>query len=275
MRLGIHLPQYGRAAGPAAITAVARRAEALGFAGLWVSDHVIHPAEQTYPSPHLYDPLLTLAWAGAATERIGLGTSVLVLPQHNPLWLAKALASLDALSAGRLTVAAGVGWSEREFTALGYGFANRGRRTDEIIDILRTCWREDPASFAGEHYRFDDVRIRPSPAHEIPIWIGGRADAAFERAFRRGDGFHAIGLSLADAEPVARRVREQRPDPSFVLSVRTGWDPQGMDHGQIREELALWSEVGFQYVVAAPWRSSADEWIASMETLVEIVEPDA
>src|SRR5262245_27385846 len=157
MKIGSHLPQFGRVAGPEAITRAARHAEELGFADLWVSDHVIHPASQSYPSPYLYDPLLTLTWGAAATERIGLGTSVLVAAQHNPLWLANALASLDALSQGRLTIAIGVGWSEAEFDALGYSFHDRGRRTDEIIAILRTCWNDDPASFEGTFYNFADI----------------------------------------------------------------------------------------------------------------------
>jgi alkanesulfonate monooxygenase SsuD/methylene tetrahydromethanopterin reductase-like flavin-dependent oxidoreductase (luciferase family) len=135
--VGIHLPQYGRAAGPDAIRRAARLAEDLGFADLWVSDHVVHPAEQTYPSAHLYDPLLTLGWGAAATTTIGLGTSVLVAAMHPPLALANSLASLDSLSGGRLTVAVGVGWSAREFAALGQSFADRGRRTDEILELLR------------------------------------------------------------------------------------------------------------------------------------------
>src|SRR6478609_6575702 len=150
MQVGIHLPQFGRASSPTAITEAARLAEELGFADVWVSDHVAIPAAQDYPSPYLYDPLLTLAWAAAATERVGLGTSVLVVPQHNPLALANSLASLDALSGGRLTIAAGVGWSEAEFAALGQSFHDRGRRMDEIIGLLRACWREDPTTFAGE-----------------------------------------------------------------------------------------------------------------------------
>ena len=111
MRVGIHLPQYGRVASSEAITRAARFAEELGFADVWISDHVVHPAEQDYPSPYLYDPIVTLTWAAAVTDTIGLGTSVLVLPQHVPLELANQLASVDQLSGGRLTVAGGVGWS--------------------------------------------------------------------------------------------------------------------------------------------------------------------
>src|SRR5437868_8755860 len=130
MRVGIHLPQYGHVAGPEAISRAARHAEELGFADIWVSDHIVHPAAQTYPSPHLFDPLITLTWGAAATTRVGLGTSVLVVPMHNPLELANSLASLDALSSGRVIAGVGVGWSEAEYTALGYDFSNRGARMD-------------------------------------------------------------------------------------------------------------------------------------------------
>src|SRR5690242_13662322 len=148
MRFGMHLPQYGRAAGSEAIVAAARRAEELGYADIWVSDHIVHPAEQTYPSPYLLDPFATLTWAAAVTERVRLGTSVLVVPQHNPVWLANHLATVDAMSGGRLLLGAGVGWSEREYEALGQGFGDRGRRLDEILELLRTAWRDDPASFS-------------------------------------------------------------------------------------------------------------------------------
>src|SRR4051812_37322035 len=188
MQVGIHLPQFGRASGPEAITRAAQAAETLGFADVWVSDHVAIPAAQSYPSPYLYDPLLTLTWAAAITTRVGLGTSVLVVPQHNPLSLANALASLDALSDGRLTLAVGVGWSEAEFDALGQEFHNRGRRLDEILSLLRTCWRDDPASFHGDFYDFDDIRVLPQPAHEIPIWIGGASGSPARRGGGRGGG---------------------------------------------------------------------------------------
>ena len=271
MKVGIHLPQYGRASGADSIRRAAVHAEALGFADVWVSDHVAIPASQSYPSPHLYEPLLTLAWAAAATSRVGLGTSVLVVPQHNPLALANSLASLDALSDGRLMVAAGVGWSEAEFAALGVDFHNRGARTDEIIDLLRACWHDDPTTFAGAHYVLEEMRVLPKPAHDIAIWIGGSSEPAYRRAVTRGDGYQAIGLKPGDARPVVERVRRDRPDPSFTISLRTGWDPQGMEPDEIRRERDEFEEVGIQHVVSAPWRTTVDDWLRSMELLAGLV----
>ena len=271
MRVGIHLPQYGRVASAEAITRAARHAEELGFADVWISDHIVHPAEQSYPSPYLLDPIVTLAWAAAVTENIGLGTSVLVLPQHNPLELANMLATIDSLSGGRLRIGVGVGWSEREFDALGYGFADRGARTDEIIQVLRTAWRNDPASFHGEHYDFDDIRVVPKPAHDIEIWVGGSSERAYRRGVELGDGYQIIGVTPEEAQPVISRLRRDRPEDTFTISLRTGWDPQGMDPGRIREEHVAFAEAGVQHVVSAPWRSSLDEWLRGMDLLAELV----
>jgi len=271
MDVGIHLPQFGRAASPDAITRAARAAEALGFADVWVSDHVAIPAAQDYPSPYLYDPLLTLTWAAAATERVGLGTSVLVVPQHNALALANSLASLDALSGGRLTVGAGVGWSAAEFAALGQSFGDRGRRMDEMLDALRACWGPDPVTFDGEFVHLDAMKVQPKPAHSIPIWIGGSSEPAYVRAAARGDGFQAIGLDPAGAVEVVARLRRDHPDPAFTISLRTGWDPQGMDPDLIRRERDEFEAAGIQHVVSAPWRSDADSWMRSMEMLGDLV----
>jgi probable F420-dependent oxidoreductase len=272
MKVGIHLPQYGRAASPAAITQAAKVAESLGFADLWVSDHVSQPASQNYPSPHLFDPLLTLTWAAAATERIGLGTSVLVAAQYHPVWLANATASLDALSGGRLRLAIGVGWSEAEFVALGQDFHTRGRRTDEILDVLQACWTTDPTSYQGAHYQLDDLRVLPKPAHPIDLWIGGGSEPAYRRAQRYGTGFQLIGLKPDTiAAPIAR-IRQDHPDPaSFTISHRTGWDPLGMDPAEIADEHSGFAEAGVQHMVCAPWRSDAQSWITAMERLAAIV----
>ncbi len=274
MQLGIHLPQYGRAATPEAIEAVARRAEALGFADVWVSDHVVQPADQGYPSPYLFEPILTLGWAAAATERIGLGTSVLVVPQYHPLQLANALASLDRLSGGRLKLTVGVGWSEAEYAALGQDFHSRGRRLDEALEIFAAVWHHDPASFHGEHYHFDALRVLPQPAHEIPIWVGGSSEPAWRRATGRGDGYQAISTAPEDLASIVVRLRAERPGEDFTISYRTGWDPQGMDPALIADECAAYAEAGVQHVVSAPWRTTGDDWIRSMELLVDIVQPD-
>ena len=270
MQIGIHLPQYGRVASPDAVTRAARHAEQLGYAGLWVSDHLVQPAAQDYPSPYLLDPFVTLTWAAAVTEEIGLGTSVLVVPQHHPLQSANLLASLDDLSGGRLTVGAGVGWSAAEFEALDQDFRTRGARTDEALRIWRAVWADDPASFEGEHYRFTDLRVLPQPAHRIPIWVGGSGRAAHRRAVELGDGSHLISVTPEQAAERVAALRVDRPEPEFVISLRTGWDPRGMDTDRIRRELDEYAEAGVSYVVAAPWRTQIDDWLRSMELLADI-----
>lgn len=249
----------------------ARHAEELGFSDVWVSDHVVHPAAQDYPSPYLYDPMMALAWAAAVTTRVGLGTSVLVVPMHEPVALANQLASLDSLSGGRLRLAVGVGWSEAEYAALGADFATRGARLDEALDIFRVLWRDDPASFHGRFRSFDDIRLLPKPAGPIPIWCGGGSEAAYRRAVRTADGFQLIGLTPEQARPVVERLRRDRPEPEFTISLRTGWDPLGMDTGRIREEREAFAEAGVQHVVAAPWRREPDEWMQAMEELAGLV----
>jgi probable F420-dependent oxidoreductase len=252
---------------------MAQRAEDLGFSDVWVSDHVVQPAKQDYPSPYLYDPLLTLAWAGAVTSRIRLGTSVLVVPAHEPVGLANQLASLDALSKGRLTVAVGVGWSQGEFQALGASFSDRGRRLDEALDLFRCLWRNDPASFQGAYSSLDDIRLLPKPAGEIPIWVGGGSEPAYRRAVTKGDGFQMIGRTPEQAAPLVSRLRADRPEAGFTISLRTGWDALGMDPARIADERVAFAEVGIQHVVAAPWRSDIDSWERSMEALASLVLP--
>ena len=269
--VGVHLPQYGRVASAEAVTRAARHAEELGFRDVWVSDHTVHPADQDYPSPYLYDPLVTLTWAAAITERVRLGTSVLVVPSHEPVGLANRLASLDNLSGGRLVVGAGVGWSEAEFVALGHDFHDRGRRLDEALELFRTIWTEDPVTFEGEYTRLDGIRVLPKPAGHIPVWIGGGSEAAHRRAVRHGDGFQLIGVTPEEAAPVVAELRTARPEAEFTISLRTGWDPQGMDPARIADERDAFADAGIQHVVAAPWRNDLDGWLRSMDLLADIV----
>ena len=271
LRIGIHLPQYGPVSGPDSIVRAAQHAEALGFADVWVSDHTVQPADQGYPSPYLYDPLMTLAWAGAVTERVGLGTSVLVVPTHEPVSLANRLASLDNLSGGRLVLAVGVGWSAAEYAAVGQEFTNRGRRLDEALELFRAVWSDDPVDFAGEFTTLEAIRVLPKPARRIPIWVGGGTEAAYRRGVTKGDGFQVIGVTPDEAAPVMERLRRDRPGDDFTTSLRTGWDPQGMDPQLIRDEAVAFAEAGIEHVVCAPWRKSIDDWLRTMELLADLV----
>jgi alkanesulfonate monooxygenase SsuD/methylene tetrahydromethanopterin reductase-like flavin-dependent oxidoreductase (luciferase family) len=190
---------------------------------------------------------------------------------HNPLELANYLASVDVLSGGRLTVGVGVGWSEAEYAALGHRFDDRGRRLDEALDLWRTAWRDDPVDFHGEFTDFEQIRVLPKPAHDIAVWVGGGTERAYARAVAKGDGFQAVGIKPPDAGAAVARIRRDRPEATFTISTRTGWDPQGMEHDEIRAERAAFEEAGVQHVVAAPWQKDLDSWLRSMDLLAGLV----
>src|ERR1700681_436263 len=218
MRLGIHLPDIGRKAGAEAIRRAAVQAEQLGFADVWVSEHIIVPEDASYPpSAIFWDPVLTLTWAAAYTSRVGLGTSVLILPMRHPLPLAKELATLQNLSGGRFILGAGVGWLEAEFEALGVPFHERGRRMDEGIAMMRAVWSEDPVTFAAKYIPavIDGMRMQPKPEKPIPIWIGGTSEPALKRALRL-DGWHGSRAMPEQAAPIVKRLREERPGLDFT-----------------------------------------------------------
>jgi len=274
MQVGIHLPQIGRKAGPEAIRRAAIQAEELGFADVWTSEHIIIPRGAPYPPSALfYDPILTLTWAAAFTRRVGLGTSVLVLPMRHPLPLAKELATLQNLSQGRLILGAGVGWMAAEFAALGVPFRERGRRMDEGIEMMRAVWSEDPVSFPA-HYipaSITDMRMQPKPVKQIPIWIGGSSEAALARALRL-DGWHGSRLTPEEAAPIVRRLREQRPEPEFAISLRTAWE--GNDGGALGARLEAYAGagVGVGHVLVEPFERILDDWLGAVERIAPAAE---
>jgi len=254
----------------------ARAAEAIGFDDLWVSDHLVVPQDQSYPTPYMCDPLQTLAFAAAATERVGLGTSVLVGPQYtSPLALANTLATLDYLSGGRLTVGIGLGWSRKEYEALHAPFDHRGERLDEIIELLRTAWTDDPATHIGKHYGFTDIRVLPKPAHPIPLWIGGRSDAAIGRAVNKGDGYHANETPVDEISDIVKRLRDQRPDESWVISMRMNLavelDLTSGDLGGLAGRVEAYAAAGIQALQIAPSRGDLDVWLAAQENIARVL----
>lgn len=212
MRVGLHALGIGTGARPQVIRAVAMAAETAGFATLWVGEHVVLVDEPRSRYPYSadgriavpadadwLDPLLSLSYVAAVTSRIGLATGVLLLPEHNPVMAAKQAATLDVLSAGRLTLGVGIGWSAEEFAALGVPFARRGRRTAEYVHAMRALWADDVTSFHGEFVGFDAIRVNPKPVHgrRIPVVLGGNSDAALRRVAAFGDGWYGFNLPAA------------------------------------------------------------------------------
>lgn len=270
MQLGIHLPHIGRKAGPDAIRRAAQQAEQLGFADVWASEHIIVPKDARYPpSPIFYDPVLTLTWAAACTSRVGLGTSILVLPMRHPLPLAKELATLQCLSAGRLILGAGVGWLEKEFAALGVPFHERGPRMDEGIAMMRAVWTEDPVTFRAKHIpaEIEEMRMQPKPVKPIPIWIGGISERALDRAARLGDGWHGTRTGPEQIAPIVQRLRAARPEPGFTISLRSGWD--GKDEGELRKRLAAFAAAGVQHVMVEPMDREIEDWLRTVERVAK------
>ena len=224
MRVGLHALGIGTGARPEIIRAVAAAADSAGFATLWSGEHVVlvdEPASRypysadgriaVPPGDDWLDPLLALTFAAAATSRITLGTGVLLLPEHNPVLVAKQAATLDVLSGGRFSLGIGIGWSAEEFAALGIPFARRGHRMAEYVAAMRTLWSKDVASFHGEFASFDAVRVNPKPVHgrRVPVIVGGNSNAALRRVAAFGDGWYGFSLTAAEAAERVGVLAEQ------------------------------------------------------------------
>ena len=245
MHLGLHALGIGTGARRDVIDAVAAGAEAAGFATLWAGEHVVMVDDPVSRYPYAddgriavpaqadwLDPLVALSFAAAATRTIRVATGVLLLPEHNPVVVAKQAASLDVLSGGRLTLGVGVGWSREEFDALGVPFSRRGARTAEYVAAMRTLWRDEVATFDGEFARFAAIRVNPKPVRgRIPVVLGGNSDAALRRAAAWGDGWYGFNLASVDA------VRE-RVGMLHTLTREAGRDPSTLEAAVALTEVA-------------------------------------
>ena len=275
MKMGIHIPQIGRKAGPEAVRRGARQAEDLGYDNIWVNDHLAIPHDAPYPpSKSFYEPLITLTWAAAATSRVELGTSVLVLPLRIPAHLAKELATLDLLSDGRLILGTGVGWMEAEFDAMGVPFHDRGARTDDIINILRACWGEDPISYRPTTVTaaLDGIRALPQPERKIPIWVGGNSKPALRRAKALGDGWHGTRMPSDQIAPIVEDLRAAR-GKDFVVSMRLFWDPLEDDQNALKQMADGYATSGVDALILEPRQRALDNWLLAVETLWNLLQP--
>jgi probable F420-dependent oxidoreductase len=219
MRFGFVLPMLRHRIEPTELPGLALVAEEKGFDSVWTADHIVVPAANSETYGDVIEQLVTLAYIAAKTEKVKVGTSILVVPQRNPLLVAKQAAALDILSGGRLILGVGAGWVEGEFGILGADFKHRGRILDEAIPLMRAMWTEPLVNFSGKFFNVKDGVSFPKPKLPIPIWVGGNSDAAIRRAARIGDGWHSINIPPSQVEE-GRKVLE-RTGRKVTISTRS------------------------------------------------------
>ena len=197
MKLAVEFPSVAYREGPKAVGKLAKGIEDIGYDQLDVYDHVVMGydiegrTKSIYPAQMpIIEAFMMLSYAAAVTEKIGLGTEVLILPQRQPALVAKQVSSLDTLSDGRVRLGVGIGWQESEYEALGESFKTRGRRMDEAMELLRAYWREERIEFESEHYPTEAMAMEPKPPQggDLPVWVGGNTPPAFRRVGKYGDG---------------------------------------------------------------------------------------
>ena len=237
MKFGVTIPNNWGVADPQQVLDLGPLAEQLGYDSLWVMDHLFNTGyirERLEDKPY-YHPLSTLSYLAATTRRVLLGTSVLVLPYHNPVELAKYTASLDQISGGRVTLGVGVGAMSEEFEALGIPMNQRASLTNESIDLMKELWTNPNPSYHGRRWNFSDLRFSPKPLQKphIPLWVGGASPGALRRAATRGDGWHPSGLSLEEFSIGRQEIRNMaeaagRDPDSLVMSLRVEVEVHGI-----------------------------------------------
>ena len=291
MKFGFIIPHNFGLDDPDDVVNIGTTAEELGFDSVWVNHHILNVGyifDRLGSKPY-YDAITVLTWVAAHTERVRLGTTVLVLPYLNPLVLAKTLATLDVMSRGRLDVGVGVGALKPESDALGSVYGTRGRYTDESINIMRELWTSEDPEYDGEFYSFSEVKFSPKPAQKPgpPILVGGISRPALRRAATLGDGWHPLRPSmteLADNIQAIRRIAmEARRDPSEIeVSVRTELDvtdsPSDGEAStmigtvdQLRSTIEQYEELGVSELVLSVSTNDVDRILRTQDRFADLV----
>jgi len=301
MEFGICVPHYGKPVDIERTLGVARSAEELGFASVWVTDHLFVPRTmEIIYRDNMLEPLTLLSHLAAVVPRVRLGTSVIILPYRNPIIVAKTLATIDQLSHGRLIFGAAVGWMEEEFRALKVPFAERGALSDESLRIIRDIWTHGVVSHQGTYYQYEDMQASPRPVQQPgpPIWIGGNSARARRRVAELGDGWHTSSLNAAAMAPGCTHLRELwkkhgrqgQPvfsartdlaiegvsDTALSYSPRPGRPPRIPMHGSVGaivEALGAFQEIGVDHVVFETSTQSHHGALATMEAFMQKVQP--
>ena len=308
MKFGLSLNHRGPLARPEIMTRFAERAEALGYDSLSVSDHIVIPKAPTSNYPYhpqgqftwqgardMYEPLTTLMFLAGRTNRIRLGVSVLILTYRNPITTAKMLATIDALSEGRMYLGIGTGWWEDEYRALGIHdhFAERGERTDEYLRIYKALWTQENPEFKGKYFSFGNLEFSPKPYQKagIPIWVGGHTPRALRRAAEFADMWHPIGLrppAGLDPKELTEKLKQLHG-----LAERAGRDPKAIGvafrcpmhlHAakraplagspqQIKDDIGEYQRAGVSHFTFDILRDSAQSTLDAIQQFAEEVMP--
>jgi probable F420-dependent oxidoreductase len=305
MKVGISLPQLGPTASPENLITVAHHAEESGYHSAWVLERLLWPLKPQEPYPaspdgslpetyqSVFDPIETLTFVAGHTKKLQLGTSVLVLPYHTPVQLARRLATLDVLSGGRALVGVGVGWSRDEFEAVGTPFEKRGARCDEFLRAMIDVWTNDPVRFDGEFYHIPESMIGPKPVQKPypPIYIAGFGQFTFDRAAKFGNGWNPAGVpSFEWLEGMIGQFRQTatragRTDMEVVLRSFTMVfkDSPGAKRGpmmgtldELREDTKRLRDIGVTHLIQSPPAigfdpsAAIDDMLRLMDQLIEI-----
>lgn len=301
MRIGFALPNIGPVATAEGLSKVAQRAEALDYASLWTVERLLYPVQPQTPYPVTpdgslpepyrlaLDPLEALTFAAAQTKKIALGTSVLDIPYHKPVMLARRLTTLDVLSGGRLRVGLGLGWSKDEMDASGVDMKHRGAMADEFLQLLKAIWTTDPVEFEGKFYRIPKSYIGPKPVQKPhpPIYLAAFAPPALQRLAKMADGWNPVAIPVEGMaqmfDAVKQMAKQAGRDPSSLqMIVRANVEiterPLGKGRsiftgalGEIQQDVASCHSIGAHEVffdpTFSPGMQSVDRWLARMEEL--------
>lgn len=281
MKVGLFAPLRSPVATPQFLSELGRESDDRGFHSIWLGEHVVmfNNYKSSYPGSRdgvfrfpagsgLLDMVAALGFLAAATRRVRLGTGICILPQNNPLYVAKEYATVDYLSGGRLDFGIGVGWSWEEFAACGVPFEHRGARCDEYLEVIRRLWMDDVSSFEGTYYTLPECLLYPKPAQQpmVPITVGGHSAAALRRAARVGSGWYGVNLSPAETTVLVQRLNgyltaEGRTLDGFEIVV-------GAVNDQIQPEmLEQYADAGVTQVLIPFLRQGTKHLQANLDAL--------
>jgi len=298
MKFGVTIPNNWGIEDPQQVLAFGPLAEELGYDSVWVMDHLFNNGyiRQRLDGKPYYNPLAILSYLAATTKNVLLGTSVLVLPYHNPIDLAKYTATLDQMSGGRVTLGVGVGAMTEEFKALGISMKRRGSLTNECIAIIKELWTNEEPSYHSPRWNFSDLKFSPKPLQKphIPIWVGGASPGALQRAATMGDGWHPSGVTAEDYSISRRNIQEMavvagRNPESLTWSARVEVEAHGAPSSdraasrarisasnvdQMIAGIAAYQTAGVEHIVLALNTGEVARITELMETIAQRVIPE-